>query len=393
MTSPDRSMQLAPASIDDYRELARRALPRQLFDYIDGGAYAERTLAENVEALRAIKLRQRILRDVSRIDLGATVLGESLRLPVILAPVGLAGMFAPRAEVQAARAAEAKGVRFCESTVSICSIEEVRANTTAPFWFQLYVMRDRGYAKELMGRAREAGCEVLVLTVDLAVVGARYRDTRNGMTDPIPLGKKLVRAWDIVSHPGWVRDVAIGGKPLTFGNLEKAVPGARNPAAFKEWVDSQFDPSVSYADLDWVRENWPGKIVLKGILDPEDARDAAAAGADAIVVSNHGGRQLDSVAATAHALPRCAEAVGDRVEVLVDGGVRSGLDVVKMLSLGAKACLIGRAWAYAVAGRGQAGVEHVLTILEREMQVAMALTGHTSLDQLGAQALDLPIGG
>ena len=216
---------------------------------------------------------------------------------------------------------------------------------------------------------------------------------RNAMIGEPSTWAKVRRGLDLVSHPGWLKSVAIGGKPLTFGNLEKAVPGARNPAAFKEWVDSQFDPSVSYADLDWVRENWPGKIVLKGILDPEDARDAAAAGADAIVVSNHGGRQLDSVAATAHALPRCAEAVGDRVEVLVDGGVRSGLDVVKMLSLGAKACLIGRAWAYAVAGRGQAGVEHVLTILEREMQVAMALTGHTSLDQLGAQALDLPIGG
>jgi L-lactate dehydrogenase (cytochrome) len=390
MTAPDRSMQLAPASIDDYRELARRALPRQLFDYIDGGAYAEQTMRENVEALRAVKLRQRICRDVSAIELRTTVLGESLTLPVVLGPVGLMGMFATRGEVQAARAAEAKGIRFCESTVSICSIEEVREKTSAPFWFQLYVMRDRAYAKDLMDRARAAGCEVLVLTVDLAVVGARYRDTRNGMIDPISLEKKLVRAWDIASHPSWVRRVAIGGKPLTFGNLEKAVPGARNPNAFKTWVDAQFDPSVTWNDLAWVRANWPGKVVLKGILDPEDAKEAARAGADAIVVSNHGGRQLDSVAATALALPRCAEAVGDDVEVLVDGGIRSGLDVVKMLSLGAKACLLGRAWAYALAGGGQRGVEHMLTILEREMQVAMALTGHTRLADLGPDALDSP---
>jgi L-lactate dehydrogenase (cytochrome) len=388
MTVPDRSMQLAPASIDDYRELARRALPRQLFDYIDGGAYDERTMLDNVEALRAIKLRQRILRDVSEIELGTTVLGERLRLPVMLGPVGLMGMFARRGEVQAARAAEAKGVPFCESTVSICSIEEVREKTSAPFWFQLYVMRDRAYAKDLMDRARAAGCEVLVLTVDLAVVGARYRDTRNGMTDPISLGGKLVRAWDILSHPGWVRRVAVGGKPLTFGNLEKAVPGANSPAAFKGWVDSQFDPSVTWKDLEWVRANWPGKVVLKGILDAEDAKLAAASGADAIVVSNHGGRQLDSVAATATALPRCAEAVGDQVEVLVDGGIRSGLDVVKMLSLGAKACMLGRAWAYALAGGGQAGVEHMLTILEREMQVAMALTGHAKLGELGPATLE-----
>jgi L-lactate dehydrogenase (cytochrome) len=255
MTAPDRSMQLAPASIDDYRELARRALPRQLFDYIDGGAYAEQTMIENVEALRAIKLRQRICRDVSSIELGTTVLGESLTLPVVLGPVGLMGMFATRGEVQAARAAEAKGIRFCESTVSICSIEEVREKTSAPFWFQLYVMRDRAYAKDLMDRARAAGCEVLVLTVDLAVVGARYRDTRNGMIDPVSPVKKLVRAWDIASHPGWVRRVAIGGKPLTFGNLEKAVPGARSPNAFKTWVDAQFDPSVTWSDLEWVRAN------------------------------------------------------------------------------------------------------------------------------------------
>jgi L-lactate dehydrogenase (cytochrome) len=384
----DRSLNLAPASVSDYRELARRKLPRQLFDYIDGGAYAESTMRANVEDLHRIHLRQRILRDVSDIDLGVEILREKLSLPVVFAPVGLLGMFARRGEVQGARAAEREGVRFCESTVSICPIEEVAAATSVPIWFQLYVMRDRGYAEELMAKAHEAGCSVLILTVDLAVMGARYRDTRNGMSDDTPALKKLVRAWDILSHPRWVLDVALRGKPLTFGNLEAAVPGARNPAQFKEWVDSQFDPSVTWDDLAWVRKHWPGKLVLKGILDPEDAKQAVAVGADAIVVSNHGGRQLDDVRSTVSALPRIKEAVGDELELLVDGGIQSGLDVVKMLALGAKACLLGRAWAFAVAGGGEEGVAHVLRIIREEMHVAMALTGNTRLDQLGPEVLD-----
>jgi len=389
MTDPrDRPMNLAPASVMDYRELARKKLPRQLFDYIDGGAYAESTMRANVNDLREIHLRQRILRDVSDIDLGVEVLGEKLSLPVVLGPVGLVGMFARRGEVLAARAAEQEGIRFCESTVSICSIEEVRAATNVPFWFQLYVMRDRGYAEDLMGRARDAGCSVLVLTVDLAVVGARYRDTRNGMMDTISGGKKLLRAWDIFSHLAWVSDVAMRGKPLTFGNLEAAVPGARSPAGFKDWVDGQFDPSVTWDDLAWVRKHWPGKLVLKGILDVEDAKRASDVGADGIVVSNHGGRQLDDVRSTAAALPPIAEMVGDQLEVLVDGGIRSGLDVVKMLSLGAKACLLGRAWTYAVAGGGQEGVAHVIRVIREEMNVAMALTGKRRLSELGPDVLD-----
>jgi len=385
----DRPLNLAPASVADYRELARRKLPRQLFDYIDGGAYRETTMRANVEDLRNVRLRQRILRDVSDIDLSLEVLDERLSLPVVLGPVGLVGMFARRGEVQAARAAEREGVRFCESTVSICSIEEVKEATNAPMWFQLYVMRDRTYAAELMERARNAGCSVLVLTVDLAVMGARYRDTRNGMTEPISIPKKLIRAWDILSHPGWVLNVGVRGKPLTFGNLEAAVPGARSPAEFKDWVDSQFDPSVTWDDLAWVRQHWPGKLVLKGILDSEDAKEAAEVGADAIVVSNHGGRQLDEVRSTASALPLIKDAVGDRLEILVDGGIQSGLDVVKMLALAANACLLGRAWAYAVAGGGEEGVAHALRIIREEMKVAMALTGNTRVHQLGPDALDL----
>mgnify|MGYP001818317943 CR=1 FL=1 len=381
-------MNLAPASVMDYRELARKRLPRQLFDYIDGGAYAESTMRANVNDLRGIHLRQRILRDVSDIDLGVEVLGEKLSLPIVLAPVGLAGMFARRGEVLAARAAEQEGIRFCESTVSICSIEEVEAATNVPFWFQLYVMRDRGYAEALIGRARDAGCSVLVLTVDLAVVGARYRDTRNGMMDTISATKKLRRGWDILSHVGWVADVAVRGKPLTFGNLESAVPTAQSPAGFKDWIDSQFDPSVTWDDLQWVRKHWPGKLILKGILDVEDAKQAVDVGADGIVVSNHGGRQLDDVRSSAVALPPITDAVGDDLEVLVDGGIRSGLDVVKMLSLGAKACLLGRAWTYAVAGGGQEGVAHTIRVIREEMKVAMALTGKQRVSELGSDVLD-----
>ncbi len=383
----DRPLGLAPGSISDYRELARRRLPRQLFDYIDGGAYDEATMRANVDDLASISLRQRVMRDVSQLDLSVSVLGQQLAMPVVLAPVGLGGMFAQRAEVQAAQAAEAAGVPFCESTVSICSIEEVAAGTNAPFWYQLYVMRDRSYAEELMGRAKAAGCPVLVLTVDLPVVGARYRDDRNGMVGEMPLGKKLRQAVDFASHPQWVRDVALGGKPHTFGNLEKAVPGGRNPRGFKEWVDSQFDPSVTWDDLAWVRQHWDGPLVLKGVLDPEDARRAVDAGVEGIVVSNHGGRQLDATPSTIRALPEVVAAVDDRIDVLFDGGVRSGLDVVKALALGADACMIGRAWAYAVAGRGREGVAHILDIIKADLEVALALTGVPNARDLDPTAL------
>ena len=386
-SSADRPLNVQPATVRDYRELARRRLPRQLFDYVDGGAYEEATLKANETDLERVLLRQRVMRDVSVRDQSVELLGQQLSMPLILGPVGIAGMFARRAEVQAAKAAEAAGIPFTESTVSICSIEEVAKETAVPPWFQLYVMRDRGYAEKLMARAEAVGSPVLMLTIDLAVVGARHRDTRNAMVGSPSTWAKVRRGLDLVSHPGWLRRVAIGGKPLTFGNLAEVVPGAKTPEDFKEWVDAQFDPSVTWEDIAWVRENWKGKLVVKGILDPEDARKAVDAGVDGLVVSNHGGRQLDAVPSTAAALPEVAEAVGDQTEVLADGGVRNGLDMVKMLALGAKAVIIGRAWAYAVAAEGQAGVSDVLGTFRTDADVALALTGNTSVGDLGRDSL------
>jgi len=385
--SPDRPLGVAPASASDYRELARRRLPRQLFDYVDGGAYDEVTMRANVSDLEAVLLRQIVMRDVSVRDPAVEVLGQRLALPVVLAPVGLAGMMAPRAEVQAARAAGAAGVPFVESTVSICGIEEVAKATSKPPWFQLYVMRDRAYAEDLIERARAVESPVLVLTIDLAVVGARHRDTRNAVVGQPSSWAKLRRGLDLASHPGWIRRVALGGRPLTFGNLEKAVPNARTPDAFKEWVDGQFDPSVTWDDIAWVRERWPGRLVVKGVLDPEDARRAVDAGVDGLVVSNHGGRQLDAVPSTTRALPDVVDAVGDQVEVLVDGGIRTGLDVVKMVAMGARAVLVGRPWAWAVAARGEAGVRHMLEVMKADIDTALGLTGQTSIAGLDRSAL------
>jgi L-lactate dehydrogenase (cytochrome) len=383
----DRPLGVAPATALDYRELARRRLPRQIFDYIDGGAYDEYTMRANVADLERVLLRQVVMRDVSVRDPAVEVLGQRLAMPIVLAPVGLAGMYAPRAEVQAARAAEAAGVPFVESTVSICGIEEVAGATSTPPWFQLYVMRDRGYAEDLMARAQAVGSPVLMLTIDLAVLGARHRDTRNAMEGQPSSWAKLRRGADLVGHPRWMRKVALGGRPLTFGNLEKAVPGASSPTDFRDFVAAQFDPSVTWDDIAWVREHWKGQLVVKGVLDPEDARRAADAGVDGLVVSNHGGRQLDAVPSTARALPDVADAVGDEVEVLADGGIRTGLDVVKMVAMGARAVLIGRPWAWAVAARGEAGVRHVLAVMKADIDTALGLTGQTSIADIDSSAL------
>lgn len=379
---------LVPASIDDYRELARRRLPRQIFDMVDGGAYEETTLRANRADLAALRLRQRVLVDVSRRETSVNVLGRRLSLPVILAPIGLAGLAGRRAEVQGARAAERAGVPFCMSTLSICSLEEVRRTTSAPFWFQLYMMRDRGCVRELLQRAQAAGCDALILTVDLAVLGARYRDVRNGLAGGLSLAGKLALAWESLRHFGWMREVAIDGRPLSFGNLIGIAPGAQTIDEVKKWVDTQFDPTVTWQDLEWIRQHWPGPLIIKGILATEDAREAAERGADAIVVSNHGGRQLDSAPSTISMLPRIVEAVAGRVEVLLDGGIRSGQDVLKAMALGAHACLIGRAWVYGMAARGEPGIDDILRIIRRELDIAMALTGTTSLAQINRETLE-----
>jgi len=373
---------LVPATYADYRELARRFLPRQLFEYIDGGSYQEVTLRDNAQDLDRLRIRQQVLRDVSRVDLTTRVLGQDWSMPVAFAPVGLAGLFRRRGEVQAARAANAAGVPFSLSTVGLCSIEEVAQASGKPFWFQLYVMRDRGFVAELIARAKTAGCSALILTVDLAYTGSRYRDVRSGMAGGLDLRGKLCVALDRMQRIAWIRDVALGGRPLVFGTIASKLPHARSLPDFVEFVQGNFDPSVTWKDVEWIRSQWGGPLIVKGVMEAADARLAADAGAQAIVVSNHGGRQLDSVPSTIAALPAIADAVGDRLDVLFDGGIRSGLDVVKALALGARGCLIGRAWVYALAAMGEPGVTRVLQTMRREIEVAMALSGVTSVSRI-----------
>lgn len=370
---------MRPACVADYRALARRRLPRFLFEYLDGGSYAETTLRRNGEDLEAIALRQRVMRDVSAIDLSTTLFGRTLSMPVILAPVGLAGINSRRGETQAARAAEKEGVPFCLSTVSVCPIAEVAAASTAPIWFQLYMIRDRAFMADLLDKAKAAGCETLIFTVDMPVPGARYRDYRSGLAGAPGLAGGLRRFGQAAMRPRWAYDVGLRGRPHGLGNIAPILGTSTGLEDFFAWMRGNFDPSVTWADLAWVRARWQGSLIVKGILDAEDARAAVDAGADGIVVSNHGGRQLDGVLSSARALPAIADAVGSQTVVLADGGVRSGLDVVRMLALGAQGVLIGRAWAYALAGGGQGGVEHVLQIIRAEMRVAMALCGQTTI--------------
>ena len=375
------------ASVSDYRELARRRLPNIFFEYIDGGSYAEATLARNVADMEAIALRQRVMRDMSKLDMSIETLGQKLAMPVGLAPVGMAGMYASRGEVQAARAAAEIGVPFCLSTVGVCSVEEVAAAGVAP-WFQLYMLKDRGYMKSLIERAKALGCPVLVFTVDLPTPGSRYRDIRSGFTGSSGLSGALNTAWDGITHPAWTWDLFTRGRPHTLGSVVGAVTESRRVTDFLSWIARNFDRSVTWADLDWVRETWDGPIVVKGVLDPQDARDAVKAGAQGLVVSNHGGRQLDGVRSSISALPAIADAVGGDLEVYMDGGVRSGLDVLKAMASGAKACFVGRAWAYALGAGGQAQVARMLGILRAELAVAMILTGCNTVSAAGRELLD-----
>ena len=373
------------ASVSDYRALAKARLPHFLFEYLDGGSYDEVTLGRNVEDLRTVELRQRVLRDVSVIELSTELFGSRWPMPVGLGPVGLSGLYARRGEVQAAAAAAAAGVPFTLSSLSACSIAEVAAGSRRPFWFQLYIVKDRGFVRDLIARAREAGCGALLLTVDLAVPGTRYRDYRSGLSGS--LHGPARRMWQVLRRPAWAWDVGMRGRPHTLGNLEPLLGSGGALHDLMGWVGSNFDATVTWRVVEWVKSEWGGPLIVKGILDPEDARQAVTGGVDGVVVSNHGGRQLDGVSSTARALPAVAEAIGGRMPILVDGGVRSGLDVDRMLALGANFVLLGRAWAYALAARGQAGVEHALELVAAEMRAGMALTGCTSIDQLNADVL------
>jgi L-lactate dehydrogenase (cytochrome) len=375
------------ANVGDYRALAKARLPHFLFEYLDGGSYDEVTLRGNVEDLRNVVLKQRVLRDVSEIDLSAELFGRRWAMPVGLAPVGLSGMYARRGETQAAKAAAVANIPLTLSTVSVCTIEEVANATDRPFWFQLYIVRDRGFMRELIARAREAKCEALLFTVDLPTPGSRYRDLRSGLTGSSGIAATLRRMGQLLARPGWLWDVGLHGRPHSMGNLAKVVAPGSGLNDFGTWIARNFDPSMNWKDLDWIRSEWPGPLVLKGILDPDDARQAIASGADGIVVSNHGGRQLDGVLSSARALPAIAEAVEGRIPILADGGIRSGLDVVRMLALGASFVLIGRAWMYAMAAQGGAGVAHVLKLIDAEMRVAMALTGVTKISGIDRDAL------
>ena len=378
---------LYPASSADHRERARRRLPGFLFDYLDGGAGDEQTLAVNPAGWAALALRQRVLVDVERLDTGSTLLGEPCALPLVLAPVGLAGLLARRGEVQAARAARTAGLPFTLSTVGLCGIDEVAAGSGTPPWFQLYMLRDRGLVAALLDATWAAGCRTLVFTVDLPLPGPRRRDRRHGLGQP-GLRPRLLKLAQTLARPGWVWDVALRGRPLAFGSLGAHVPAARDLEAFRHWVDAQFDPGVTWDVIDWLRGRWPGRLVLKGLLDADDARRALDGGAEGLVVSNHGGRQLDGAAATARRLPAVVDAVGDRCEVLVDGGLRSGIDLFRALALGARGAMIGRPWAWALAAGGEAAVAALLAGWREELRATMALTGATSIAAIGRRHLD-----
>jgi len=369
----------------DFREAARRRLPRFLFDYADGGANSEYTMQRNVLDLGDVALRQRVLVGGGAADLTTTLFGQQRPLPVMLGPVGIAGMFRRRGETQAARAACAAGIPFCLSTVGLCSLAEVvQAAGNEHVWFQLYVLRDREFMRDLLSTAQGLGVKTLVFTVDMPIPGSRYRDAHSGMSGP---NAPLRRVLQAIASPAWAWDVGLNGRPHRLGNLEPLLGKASGLNDYIGWLGANFDPTIMWKDLDWIRARWKGPLILKGILDPEDARAAVDIGADGIVVSNHGGRQLDGVLSSTRALPAIVDAVGDSTTVLADSGVRSGLDVVRMLALGAKGVLLGRAWLYAMAAKGEEGVSQLLGLIAKEMQVAMTLTGAHNIAGINRKCL------
>jgi L-lactate dehydrogenase (cytochrome) len=370
--------------IEDLRRLAERRVPRAFFQYVDSGSYAEETFRANRTDLERVTLRQRVLVNVEGRDLSTTIVGQKASLPIALAPIGLCGMQHGNGEILAAQAANEAGVPFCLSTMSICSIEQVAEATKKPFWFQVYVIRDRGFIEDLIARAKAANCSALVLTVDLQILGQRHRDIKNGMT--VPPRIKLSNLIDMATKPRWALSV-LQGKSRTFGNLAGHVKGMEGVNSLAQWTASQFDPTLSWKDIEWIRKLWPGKLILKGILDVEDAKLAAKSGADAIVVSNHGGRQLDGAASSISMLPRIADRVGSDIEVMFDGGVRSGQDVLRALALGARSCMIGRAYIYGLGALGKAGVSTAIDVIRKELDVTMALTGVTRIADIGRNVL------
>ena len=369
--------------VEDLRLLAKKRVPKAFYDYADSGSYTESTYRANTDELAALKLRQRVAINVDQRNTRTTMLGEEVSMPVAIAPTGLTGMQWANGEMLGAVAAEKFGIPFTLSTMSICSIEDVASVTSKPFWFQLYVMRDRGFIRELIQRAKAAKCSALVLTLDLQILGQRHKDIKNGMSVPPKL--TLANIMDLATKPAWALR-ALGGRK-TFGNLAGHVKGSKNILTLSEWTASQFDPTLSWEDVAWVKQEWGGKLILKGILDVEDAKLAVAAGADAIVVSNHGGRQLDGAMSSIQALPMIVDAVGDQIEVMFDGGIRTGQDILKATALGAKGCMIGRAFLYALGAMGEQGVTTMLEILRKELDVSMALTGTKDIREVGLHNL------
>ena len=370
--------------IEDLRLAARRKVPRAFFGYAEAGSYSEQTLRENRSGLEAVKLRQRVLVDVSERDTSTTILGERVLLPIALAPIGMGGLQYGNGEILACRAAHAAGIPYTLGTLAICSIEDVASAVEKPFWFQLYVMKDRGFARSLIERALAARCSALVLTVDLQVLGQRHADIKNGLS--VPPSLKIRNLINMATKPGWVYRV-LAGKRWTFGNLAGQLKGQDGVKALAEWIKHQFDPTLNWKDVEWIRSIWPGKLIIKGILDLEDAKIASKSGAAAIVVSNHGGRQLDGAASTIEMLPRIADAVGSDIEILFDGGIRSGQDVMRALALGARGCLIGRAYIYGLGAGGQAGVATAIEIIRKELDVTMALTGVKNAKEIDRRVL------